>query len=563
MLSSPPTKYESLQQPYGPTMSNTANGMQASPYVNSMPIAASGNQVGIFNPSINQGYPINPARTAHMAAAAAAVPSAMGSHYAGVASNVGISPNMAYMLNRRNEKGFRRNYTHAKPPYSYISLITMALQSSPNKMMTLSEIYNWIMELFPFYRQNQQRWQNSIRHSLSFNDCFVKVPRSADKPGKGSYWSLHPDAGNMFENGCYLRRQKRFKSEKKAKNSSGVAEGHSPSGENYHNDDESSHHSISNPDSAASSPRDMVQNSYEDSENALKTPKIENQPDSSSGLNSQIDQFPMTLEHNRQHMTGNGENVPSTSYSHSGRENIETQTLNNHHCLPLNEVSASSSSPEIHEHELQNLTNVVEKNLKQSTSQHAHGRPIIDEQQRPSISSSHGQHNFYSHYAAQSAYAVAMQQHSPFINAAHPFASHPFSITSLMNAAEQQQQQQQQSFQSNHQQPNQPYNQVKDLRAYQEAMQYYNSGLSSIGGLMPFPANELQCANTCASLNSVSPSASISTPSPRSSVAISHYTSSANSYSLPHQGNVQDRVQMQNLEHSEDGSYYAGCVQTN
>jgi len=29
--------------------------------------------------------------------------------------------------------------------------------------------------------------------------------------GKGSYWTLHPESGNMFENGCYLRRQKRFK----------------------------------------------------------------------------------------------------------------------------------------------------------------------------------------------------------------------------------------------------------------------------------------------------------------------------------------------------------------
>ena len=46
---------------------------------------------------------------------------------------------------------------------------------------------------------------------FSFNDCFVKVARSPDKPGKGSYWALHKDATNMFENGCYLRRQKRFK----------------------------------------------------------------------------------------------------------------------------------------------------------------------------------------------------------------------------------------------------------------------------------------------------------------------------------------------------------------
>ena len=49
------------------------------------------------------------------------------------------------------------NYGAAKPPYSYISLISMAIQNSETRQMTLSEIYNFIMQYFPYYRNNQQR----------------------------------------------------------------------------------------------------------------------------------------------------------------------------------------------------------------------------------------------------------------------------------------------------------------------------------------------------------------------------------------------------------------------
>lgn len=160
------------------------------------------------------------------------------------------SPNSAVLQRARAEKPttYRRSYTHAKPPYSYISLITMAIQNNPHKMLTLAEIYQFIMDLFPFYRQNQQRWQNSIRHSLSFNDCFVKVPRTPDKPGKGSFWTLHPDSGNMFENGCYLRRQKRFKDEKKEairqlhKSPTHSIENHSPQNKKDMHDDHHREH---------------------------------------------------------------------------------------------------------------------------------------------------------------------------------------------------------------------------------------------------------------------------------------------------------------------------------
>lgn len=87
----------------------------------------------------------------------------------------------------------------------------MAIWSSPEKMLPLSDIYRFISERFPYYRKNTQRWQNSLRHNLSFNDCFIKIPRRPDRPGKGAFWALHPAALDMFENGSFLRRRKRFK----------------------------------------------------------------------------------------------------------------------------------------------------------------------------------------------------------------------------------------------------------------------------------------------------------------------------------------------------------------
>ncbi|XP_019604913.2 forkhead box protein E3 [Rhinolophus sinicus] len=116
-------------------------------------------------------------------------------------------PPPAPALGRRRRRPLHRG----KPPYSYIALIAMALAHAPGRRLTLAAIYRFITERFAFYRDSPRKWQNSIRHNLTLNDCFVKVPREPGNPGKGNYWTLDPAAADMFDNGSFLRRRKRFK----------------------------------------------------------------------------------------------------------------------------------------------------------------------------------------------------------------------------------------------------------------------------------------------------------------------------------------------------------------
>ncbi|KAG5519326.1 hypothetical protein PMAC_001951 [Pneumocystis sp. 'macacae'] len=80
-----------------------------------------------------------------------------------------------------------------KPPYSYATMIAQAIMSTEEGKLTLSGIYSWISNNYAYYRFSKSGWQNSIRHNLSLNRAFRKVPRRADEPGKGMKWQVSPE----------------------------------------------------------------------------------------------------------------------------------------------------------------------------------------------------------------------------------------------------------------------------------------------------------------------------------------------------------------------------------
>ncbi|XP_040045069.1 forkhead box protein O6b [Gasterosteus aculeatus] len=97
----------------------------------------------------------------------------------------------------RKAKSSRRN---AWGNLSYADLITRAIESTPEKRLTLSQIYDWMVRFVPYFKDkgdsnSSAGWKNSIRHNLSLHSRFIRVQNEGT--GKSSWWMLNPEGGKM------------------------------------------------------------------------------------------------------------------------------------------------------------------------------------------------------------------------------------------------------------------------------------------------------------------------------------------------------------------------------
>ena len=74
---------------------------------------------------------------------------------------------------------------YAKFPYYLLNLLS-ALKNSRTGQLSVQEIYKFLCEHFPFFNTAPQGWKNSVRHALSMNKCFQKIPDPRPKSSSSS-----------------------------------------------------------------------------------------------------------------------------------------------------------------------------------------------------------------------------------------------------------------------------------------------------------------------------------------------------------------------------------------
>lgn len=110
--------------------------------------------------------------------------------------------------------------------------------ANPGRKAQLCTICDWIVKNYPYFSKSDHRWQNSIRHNLSLQKCFVKLPHKSIATAlsnnsinnettppstvthqKSCYWTIPDEYIEGFINGDFFRHRHRGfgKNQKKTK----------------------------------------------------------------------------------------------------------------------------------------------------------------------------------------------------------------------------------------------------------------------------------------------------------------------------------------------------------
>lgn len=134
-------------------------------------------------------------------------------------------PEVLQSKRNRTESPANRS-SSSKPNMSFSALIKDAIMKSPSQRLLLHEIYESIANDHPYFKTAGEGWKNSVRHNLSINSMFCKIPRDilddpnsarpAEETGrkakkKGCYWILR-DLTSLAEERYNRYEERRRKS---------------------------------------------------------------------------------------------------------------------------------------------------------------------------------------------------------------------------------------------------------------------------------------------------------------------------------------------------------------
>ena len=106
---------------------------------------------------------------------------------------------------RRKRRRSQQDNLDANDNPSYTAMIAEAIMVTPFKRATLSEIYEYMNKTFDILKKRGTGWRNCVRHTLSLNECFVKLHRPEN--GRSCNWTVHQAYFEAFLRGDYRKKR--------------------------------------------------------------------------------------------------------------------------------------------------------------------------------------------------------------------------------------------------------------------------------------------------------------------------------------------------------------------